>query len=280
MMPISRFCFFSLRNRSKEAFNLLRRSAPSKSIQSRNYANTSKRASRRTDISTSTPIDTPPSHSRGSFFLPAAATVLGFAGLAAFLHYNDERRVVMKGQESQDNCSCVNDIKGPIIGGPFTLQDTENRTVTEKNLQGNWAVLYFGYTSSPDVGPEQVQLMAKAINILESRHNLKVLPVFVTIDPQRDTPSHLRAYLKEFESKILGLTGPVTAIRQMAQEYRVFFKKVEEDGDDYLVESSHNMYLMSPNMEVVRCFGVEYNAEELSEAILKELKSREPQLKG
>ncbi|KAL6220077.1 hypothetical protein ACLB2K_007834 [Fragaria x ananassa] len=234
-----------------EAFNLLRRSAPSKSIQSRNYANTSKRASSRTDISTSTPVDTPPSHSRGSFFLPAAATVLGFAGLAAFLHYNDERRVVMKGQESQDNCSC-----------------------------GNWAVLYFGYTSSPDVGPEQVQLMAKAINILESRHNLKVLPVFVTIDPKRDTPSHLRAYLKEFESKILGLTGPVTAIRQMAQEYRVFFKKVEEDGDDYLIESSHNMYLMSPNMEVVRCFGVEYNAEELSEAILKELKSREPQLKG
>lgn len=72
----------------------------------------------------------------------------------------------LAGQESQDNCSCVNDIKGPIIGGPFTLQDTENRTVTEKNLQGNWAVLYFGYTSSPDVGPEQVQLMAKAINIL------------------------------------------------------------------------------------------------------------------
>ena len=66
----------------------------------------------------------------------------------------------------QDNCSCVNDVKGPIIGGPFTLKDTENRTVTEKNLRGNWAVLYFGYTSSPDVGPEQLQMMAKAINIL------------------------------------------------------------------------------------------------------------------
>ncbi|KAM5577320.1 protein SCO1 [Rosa sericea] len=274
-MPISRFCFFSFKHRSKEVFNLLRRSAPSKRIQSRNYANSSKRASGRTEISTSTSVDTPPSRSRGSFVLPAA-TLLGFAGLAAFIHYNDERRVVTKGQ---DNCSCVNNLKGPIIGGPFTLEDIENRTVTEKNLRGNWAVLYFGYTSSPDVGPEQVQIMAKAINILESRHNLKVLPVFVTIDPQRDTPSQLRAYLKEFESNILGLTGPVTAIRQMAQEYRVFFRKIEEDGDDYLVESSHNMYLMSPNMEVVRCFGVEYNAEELSEAILKELKSREPQLK-
>ncbi|KAK9949639.1 hypothetical protein M0R45_005156 [Rubus argutus] len=275
-MPISRFCFFSFKHRSNDAFNLLWRRGPSKRIQSRCYAKSSKHASGRRDISPSTPLETPTSRSRGSFFIPAAA-VLGFTGLAAFFHYNDERRAVMKGQ---DNCSCVNNLKGPIIGGPFTLEDTENRTVTERNLRGNWAVLYFGYTSSPDVGPEQVQIMAKAINILESRHNLKVLPVFVTIDPQRDTPSQLRAYLNEFESKILGLTGPVTAIRQMAQEYRVFFRKIEEDGDDYLVESSHNMYLMSPNMEVVRCFGVEYNAEELSEEILKELKLREPPLKS
>ncbi|KAK3043002.1 hypothetical protein RJ639_000979 [Escallonia herrerae] len=106
----------------------------------------------------------------------------------------------------------------------------------------------------------------------ESEQKLKVLPVFVTIDPQRDNPSQLRAYLKEFDSRIVGLTGPVAAVRQMAQEYRVFFKKVEEDGDDYLVESSHNMYLMNPKMEIVRCFGVEYNAAELSEEMLKELK--------
>lgn len=70
----------------------------------------------------------------------------------------------------------------------------------------------------------------------------------------------------------MGLTGPVGAIRQMAQEYRVFFKKVEEEGDDYLVESSHNMYLMNPRLEVVRCFGVEYTAEELAEEISKEMK--------
>lgn len=105
-------------------------------------------------------------------------------------------------------------------------------------------------------------------NEIESKQNIKILPVFVTIDPQRDNPSQLGAYLKgwffsvvkcwnidvliyfyiliiyanvEFDSRIMGLTGSVAAIRQMAQEYRVFFKKVEEDGDDYLVESSHNM---------------------------------------
>lgn len=57
-------------------------------------------------------------------------------------------------------------VKGPIIGGPFTLIDMENRTITEKNFLGNWVLLYFGYTSSPDVGPEQVQTMAKAVDIL------------------------------------------------------------------------------------------------------------------
>ncbi|KAH9718638.1 protein SCO1 [Citrus sinensis] len=172
----------------------------------------------------------------------------------------------------QGENSGPNRVTGPIIGGPFTLIDTENRLVTEKNFLGNWILLYFGYTSSPDVGPEQVQMMAKAIDILDSKKNLKILPIFVTIDPQRDTPAHLRAYLKEFNSRIVGLTGPVGAIRQMAQEYRVFFKKVEEEGDDYLVESSHNMYLMNPSLEVVRCFGVEYTAEELAEEISKEMK--------
>ncbi|CAK9135414.1 unnamed protein product [Ilex paraguariensis] len=162
-------------------------------------------------------------------------------------------------------------IKGPIIGGPFSLTDTEGRLVTEHNLLGNWVLLYFSYTSSPDVGPAEAQKMAKAVDILESKQNLKVLPVFVTIDPQRDTMSHLRAYLKEFDLRIVGLTGSVAAIRQMAWEYRVYFRKVDEEGDDYLVESSHNMYILNPSMTVVRCFGVEYNAEQLAETIHKEM---------
>lgn len=133
-------------------------------------------------------------------------------------------------ESGQGNISRGNLVKGPIIGGPFTLVDTENQIVTEKNLLGNWVLLYFGYTSSPDVGPEEVQVMSKAIDKLgwplhlalynfsfyiifhellsaflltlyfhlvpESIHNARVLPVFVTIDPQRDTPAQLRAYLR------------------------------------------------------------------------------------
>ncbi|KAG8383507.1 hypothetical protein BUALT_Bualt04G0020600 [Buddleja alternifolia] len=203
-----------------------------------------------------------------SFLIPGSV-LAGIGGLVFFIHYNDEKRAIPKGKGEKFERSAI---QGPIIGGPFSLIDTEGRFVTEKNLLGNWVLLYFGYTSSPDVGPAEVRKMATTVNILESKQNIKILPVFVTIDPQRDNPSQLHAYIREFDSRIVGLTGSVAAIRQMAQEYRIFFRKVDEEGGDYLVESSHNMYLINPNMQVTRSFGVEYSAEELTEAIAKEIK--------
>uniref|UniRef100_A0A2N9GMS5 CGL160/ATPI domain-containing protein n=1 Tax=Fagus sylvatica TaxID=28930 RepID=A0A2N9GMS5_FAGSY len=294
-MSISRFLFSFSKRRSTQALNLLNRCGPSKNIQSCNYAKSSGYKNGKTQLNHSvTSVETPASRSWAPYVIPAAG-ILGFGGLAAFLHYNDEKRAILKGLASviapiatgPDNfeghdlkaqvvalliSAAVPSGRGAIIGGPFTLVDTENQIVTEQNFHGKWVLLYFGYTSSPDTGPEQVQMMAMAVNLLESKHDSKIVPVFVTIDPQRDNPSQLRAYLKDFDSRIIGLTGPVSAIRQMAQEFRVYFKKVEEEGDDYLVESNHNMYLMNPRLEVVKCFGVEYNAEELSKAILKELR--------
>lgn len=273
-MSVSRFLHFSSKYRStREALTLLlTRRVPSNRTQAVRYSKSTKHEKPRHDLHPVSPPQSESSRSRvGVYAVPAV--LLGFAGIAAFFHYNDERRAVPKGDQG-DSCN-RKIVSGPIIGGPFTLVNKEKQTVTERNFLGNWVLLYFGYTSSPDIGPEQVRLMAKATDILESKQNLKILPVFVTIDPQRDTPSQLRAYLEEFNSRIIGLTGPVAAIRQMAQQYRVYFKKVEEDGGDYLVDTSHNMYLLSPDMEVVRCFGVEYNAEQLSEAISKEL-NRKP----
>ncbi|GLT43965.1 hypothetical protein SLA2020_178860 [Shorea laevis] len=251
---------------------LLQRFRSSRQIHSRSYAKSSKKSNAKGEPNPVLQVEEQASQSGSSsrsYLVPAA--LLGIGGFATFLRYNGERRAIPKGS-GQGNCSCSNAVAGPIIGGPFTLINTEDKIITEKNFLGNWVLLYFGYTSSPDVGPEQVNLMAKAIDILESKENLKILPVCVTIDPHRDTPVQLRTYLKEFDSRIVGLTGPDNAVRQMAQEYRVFFKKVEEEGGDYLVESSHNMYLMNPKMEVVRCFGIEYSAEELSKEISKEMK--------
>ncbi|XP_010531392.1 PREDICTED: protein SCO1 homolog 2, mitochondrial [Tarenaya hassleriana] len=266
-MTFSRRVFLSSKQGTAHAVNLLRRCGPSKRIQAFNCTNSSRENYRRPYRNPVLATETQASRSWAPYAAPAV--VLGFAGFAAFLHYNDERRAVPKGQGGNPVSNTT--VKGPIIGGPFTLISTEKKIVTERDFLGNWVLLYFGYTFSPDVGPVQLKMMAEAIDKLECNHNLKILPVFVTIDPQHDTASHLDAYLKEFDGRIMGLTGAVGAIRQMAQEYRVYFKKVEEDGDDYLVDTSHNMYLLNPKMEVVRCFGVEYSADELSREIVNEV---------
>ncbi|CAH2076016.1 unnamed protein product [Thlaspi arvense] len=275
-MFCSRRLLLSCKHGANQAANFLRGSGASRRIQSFNYSKSTRQSHGRTDLNPQLRIgtQTPPSRSRARYAAPAL--VLGFTGFIAFLHYNDERRAVPKGQPSSNSgCGCGSNttVKGPIIGGPFTLMSTQNKIVTEKDFSGKWVLLYFGYSFSPDVGPVQLKMMSKAVDKLESNHNEKILPVFVTLDPLRDTPSHLHAYLKEFDSRILGLTGSASAMRQMAQEYRVYFKKVQEDGDDYLVDTSHNMYLLNPKMEVVRCFGVEYNPDELSQEVLKEVTS-------
>lgn len=248
---------------------LLQRFGRSRQIHSRSFVKSSEKGNPK--VESRRPVieaQEQASRSGSTYLIPAA--LLGIGGFVSFLHYNDERRSIAKGS-GLGNCGCNNSVTGPIIGGPFSLVNTQNQIITEKDFQGKWVLLYFGYTSSPDVGPEQVQLMSKAVDALESKENLGVLPVCVTIDPHRDTPAQLRTYLKEFDSRILGLTGPDNAVRQMAQEYRVFFKRVEEEGGDYLVESSHNMYLLNPKMEVVRCYGTEYTAEQLAKDISKEI---------
>lgn len=240
---------------------------PSQRFQSHGYAKAADNKNHR--IATQYSEDEPlPSRSWATYAVPTV--LLAFVGAGMFIHYNDERRAILKGSErstGSEKCNCDR----PVIGGPFKLFDTENHLMTEADLRGNWTLMYFGYTSSPDVGPAEVHKMAKATHILESEHNIKIKPVFITLDPQRDSAVHLKAYLKEFDPSIIGLTGPVSAVRQMAQEYRVYFRKIEEGDPDYLIETSHTMYLLDPKMEIVKCFGVEYDARQMSDGIKKEV---------
>ncbi|PWA41291.1 Copper chaperone SCO1/SenC [Artemisia annua] len=229
------------------------RSGTQRTFHSSSYMRSAKKSSTPL-LTTAQKLSAPPLRRLRNFLIPTAV----FGGIGAgllFMHFNDEKRAIRQGQCKNDGCSSRN---GPVIGGPFKLIDSNGNLATEKDLKGNWILLYFGYTSSPDVGPAELQKLTKAIKTLTSsdlKRNIKVQPVFVTLDPQRDTPSHLRAYLKEKW--------------HMSTE---FSKKLKRDGDDYLCRIlQHNMYLMNPNMEIVRTFGLEYNAEQLTQEIRKEL---------
>ncbi|KAI5061230.1 hypothetical protein GOP47_0023735 [Adiantum capillus-veneris] len=159
------------------------------------------------------------------------------------------------------------------IGGPFKLINHEGREITDKQFKGNWTLLYFGFTHCPDICPDELQKMVEAIDVIEKRDNLPITPVFISVDPERDSVEQIREYVKEFHPRLIGLTGSLDEIKQVARAYRVYYMKTEEEGLDYLVDHSIIMYLMDPKMEFVKFFGKNYDVNGLADGIITEIKN-------
>ena len=135
---------------------------------------------------------------------------------------------------------------GIALGGPFHLTDDTGRAVTDADYRGRWMLVFFGYSNCPDECPLTLQKMAGALNKLGPLAD-KVAPMFITVDPARDTPARLKTYLANFDPRIIGLTGSDTQIAEVAKAYRVYYApaKHEESGAD-LVSHSTFLYLMDP----------------------------------
>src|SRR5690606_16276706 len=116
------------------------------------------------------------------------------------------------------------------IGGPFTLTDHTGATRTDKDFRGKLMLIYFGYTWCPDVCPTAVQVMSVAIDMLGEQGN-EVVPILITVDPERDTPAHLAEYVKNFHPRLVGLTGSPEAISETAKAYRVYYRKADVNAD-------------------------------------------------
>jgi protein SCO1/2 len=139
-------------------------------------------------------------------------------------------------------------------GGPFTLKAAGGRIVSDRSLRGKWLFVYFGYTYCPNICPATLQAMTDVMARLGPLAE-KVQPLFVSIDPERDTPETIGAFIKAFDPRIIGLTGTPEEIAAVAKEYRVFFKKIPGAGqDDYLIEHSSYVYLMAPDGLYVTLF--------------------------
>lgn len=136
------------------------------------------------------------------------------------------------------------------IGGPFTLVDDTGATVTEKTLAGKPYAMYFGYTFCPDVCPTTLLDMSRWIKKLGPDAE-KLNYVFVSIDPERDTPKLMHTYLSSFDRHIRGFTGTPEQIAKIAKEYRVYYKKIPTDDGGYVMDHSAVIYLMSENDRLV-----------------------------
>jgi protein SCO1/2 len=140
--------------------------------------------------------------------------------------------------------SATEDAASPI-GGPFSLVAADGRTVTERSFPGKWLVVFFGYTHCADVCPTTLGEMAQALTQLGPLAG-RIQPLFVTIDPDRDTPEVLRDYTAAFGDRILGLTGTPAQIAAIAKAYRVYYARSQE-GKDYSMEHSAVLYVMRPD---------------------------------
>ena len=143
------------------------------------------------------------------------------------------------------------------IGGPFSLTDHKGVQKSEADFRGKYMLIYFGYTFCPDVCPTALQVMTQAMDKLEPDTQKKITPVFITIDPARDTVKQLNAYVDNFHPQMVGLTGTDEQIAAVARAYRVFYGRAREGNEettDYLMDHSSIVFLMDPDGEYVTHF--------------------------
>lgn len=156
---------------------------------------------------------------------------------------------------------------GVTLGGPFALVNTAGETVTDASFRGRWMLVYFGYTFCPDVCPTELQTMSAALDLLGPLAE-RIVPVFITVDPERDTPATLAEYVKLFDARLVGLTGSKDQVAAAAKSYRVYFARAKsKDSSDYLMDHSSFLYLVGPDGGFRALFKQGMGPPELAEAL-------------
>ena len=157
------------------------------------------------------------------------------------------------------------------IGGPFTLSTPDGATVTDETYRGKWLLVYFGYTFCPNSCPTTLLEVATALKKLGADAD-HVQPLFITVDPQRDTPKVMQQYTASFDPRIVGLTGTQQQIAAAAQEYGVYYARVPSGpgADDYVVDHSTYLYVMNPHGKFVRAFDTNTSGDRIAD-VLREL---------
>ena len=130
------------------------------------------------------------------------------------------------------------------IGGPFTLTDHFGNSVTDKDFRGKFLIVYFGYTFCPDVCPTGLQTVAETLDLLDPEQMKRVTPIFISVDPERDTPELMKEYVSNFHDNMIGLSGTREQIDAAAARYRARYKKVDTGDEFYLIDHTALLYVM------------------------------------
>ena len=166
----------------------------------------------------------------------AALIVLGGLGAAALLPR-------LAGEKAGDAAA----LGGVAIGGPFSLVDSGGKTVTDRDFRGRFMLVYFGYTHCPDACPTTLNDIALALDKLPEAARARVVPIFITVDPQRDTPSTMGDYTAAFSPAIVGLSGSAQAVGAAEAAYHVYAQRHDLPHGGYAMDHSSIVYVMGPD---------------------------------
>lgn len=155
------------------------------------------------------------------------------------------------------------------VGGPFVLTAGDGTTVTERSFAGKWLLVYFGYTSCPNTCPTALLEIAAALKQLGP--DVALQPLFITVDPKRDTPAVMASYTRSFDPRIVGLTGSAEQIAAVAKEYGTYYAahNTGPGADDYVMDHGTYLYLMDRQGKFVRGFDADTSGQRIAEAVRK-----------
>ncbi|MCI5060664.1 MAG: SCO family protein [Alphaproteobacteria bacterium] len=193
------------------------------------------------------------------FFHIVVASLIGLmlAGLISFAQIRQER--------SQS------DVVAHNFGGRFELVDHNGQNVTHEDFEGTYRLIYFGFTYCPAICPTELQKIASALDMLGNKAE-QITPIFITVDPQRDTVSVMREYVEMFHPNLVGLTGTPAQIKQAMDSYKIYAAKVQDDSmSDYTMDHSSFIYFMGPDNALYKIFKTQDTAEDIAAEIGKRI---------
>ncbi|XP_043330041.1 protein SCO1 homolog, mitochondrial [Cervus canadensis] len=198
----------------------------------------------------------------------AVTFAIGGALLAGMKYFKKEKTEKLEKERQRS-------IGKPLLGGPFSLTTHTGEPKTDKDYLGQWVLIYFGFTHCPDICPEELEKMIQVVDEIDSIPTLPNLtPLFITIDPERDTKEAIANYVKEFSPKLIGLTGTKEEIDQVARAFRVYYSPGPKDEDeDYIVDHTIIMYLIGPDGEFLDYFGQNKKNAEIAGSIAAHMRT-------
>ncbi|KAF7790779.1 hypothetical protein EIP86_001736 [Pleurotus ostreatoroseus] len=203
-------------------------------------------------------------------FTPKAAALFVATGVGLFFYFRYEKQklIEQRQKELEDK-----QIGRPKVGGPFSLTTHQGKTFTEQDLLGKWSLIYFGFTNCPDICPEELDKMGEAVEELDKVYGPIVQPIFISVDPARDSVEQVSKYVADFHPRMVGLTGDYQTVKATCKAYRVYFSTPPnaKADDDYLVDHSIFFYFMDPNGQFVDAFGKSSEVADVVARVQKEI---------